>query len=716
MPVRSFCFPTTTPTYHENAMFWARLSAYDWGMKRFIEDAKRIFRALSIRYKISIPYLALAIILAGVISYQLGVSFVGILENRLRGQLADISVRTAEVIVDLENEHLRIARAISFTDGFGDAVAKEDVVRVENLARPIAINEGVVLIDVLTNSGAPIFTLHKNEDGLLIANETDNDPGWEVVRDVLAGRQDESGHRFTSIETTAWGDAVYTAGPIYRGEQLVGMVLIGTPLADLATLSAKSGFADITFYRDNGLVAYTTFGADDFAVLDADLTADVQSFDSIPTRYVVARDSTYIEALAPLRLRGEVTGWAYGAALPELIVTEARSRTVVPLFVIFSLSFVAVILLGVLISNSISNPLTALVDATQRVGEGDLTIKLPVNSTDEIGILERGFNRMVKGLQQQERVRDLFGRMVSTEIRENVLNNQIELGGEFINATVVSIEIKNFAELTEDNLPKDIINMLNEVLGIVTHIAETHRGLTIINGAQTLVVFGAPIKRSISETTYDAILTAIEVWQKLTIHNAARVREDQLKIPIRIGVNAGTVVAGNIGSASRFSYSVVGDAVNVATSIGSIADTFFLVPIVIPSSCLVAVRRHENLSFIPLGEFRVGGKNEPTSTHAVMALKNYTAKYYAFLEPLKAPKDLVIMAAYLVSLGHTPEHIAQVLNVELDAVKEWVIEVTKQPQMTEILLKAEFNADTEAISQFHEFAKLAKKARMTHVD
>lgn len=144
--------------------------------------------------------------------------------------------------------------------------------------------------------------------------------------------------------------------------------------------------------------------------------------------------------------------------------------------VIFGAAIVS--LLGaVVISGGISGPLIQLSQLARRVQEGDLTARANVRSQDEVGVLEEAFNTMVSGLRERERERDIFGRVVSPEVREKLLNGKLELGGETRWVSVLFSDIRGFTTMVEAMNPQEAVAFLNEYL---TEMAEAYP--ILING------------------------------------------------------------------------------------------------------------------------------------------------------------------------------------------------------------------------------------------
>ena len=140
-----------------------------------------------------------------------------------------------------------------------------------------------------------------------------------------------------------------------------------------------------------------------------------------------------------------------------------------------------------------ATPVRVVRAALRRVERGDLRGDLVVFDGTELGELQRGFNAMVDGLRERERVRDLFGRHVGREVALAAEREKPKLGGEERHVAVVFIDIVGSTQLVTSRPPAEVVAVLNQFFAIVVEEVDRHCGLVNkFEGDATLAIFGAP--------------------------------------------------------------------------------------------------------------------------------------------------------------------------------------------------------------------------------
>jgi adenylate cyclase len=256
------------------------------------------------------------------------------------------------------------------------------------------------------------------------------------------------------------------------------------------------------------------------------------------------------------------------AATPEGAEVIVASMLVSVVF-LAAAAIVVAIVLALAVSRSVAEPLAQLEKVMIEVERGRFDARAPVVSNDEIGRLTDGFNRMVRGLGEREFLRETFGKYVSQEIRDEILAGRIALQGEPREVTILFADIRDFTPWVEASDPREVVRDLNAYFTEMETAIRAHGGLVVqYIGDEIEAVFGAPVARP--GHAEQAVRAALEMRTRLAAWNAARAGAGRPPLRNGIGIHTGTVLAGNIGSADRLSYALVGDSVNLASRLQSL--------------------------------------------------------------------------------------------------------------------------------------------------
>ena len=224
------------------------------------------------------------------------------------------------------------------------------------------------------------------------------------------------------------------------------------------------------------------------------------------------------------------------------------------------------------ISNALTRPITRLDGGLRRVADNDYTVRLPVTSDDELGHAASRFNQMVEGLAEKAYLRDTFGKYVSETVAASILSNRGNTGRSIdttAEATLMFTDIEGFTGLSESAAPTEVAALLNAYLGTVVPVIQRHGG--IVNsfiGDGLFVSFGLP--RPLEDHAKAAVAAAIEIQHALAAARFAR----GFALTTRIGLNTGPGIGVTIGTDNRLSYTLLGDAVNVASRIEQLNKKF----------------------------------------------------------------------------------------------------------------------------------------------
>jgi adenylate cyclase len=212
--------------------------------------------------------------------------------------------------------------------------------------------------------------------------------------------------------------------------------------------------------------------------------------------------------------------------------------------------------------------------AAEKVAGGDYGEPLQVKSVDEIGQLAQSFNTMVQGLKERNFISNTFGRYVDQEIARELMQRPeaSRLGGEKREVAILMSDLRDFTPLSETLSPDVTIRMLNRYFSRIIETIQGHQGIIVDFFGDALLVFFDPLEGPVEPVIIRSISCALKMQRMMEAFNAENRAENLPELRMGIGLNAGEVVVGNIGSETRAKYGIVGSAVNVTQRIQSEAE------------------------------------------------------------------------------------------------------------------------------------------------
>ncbi|MGV0849012.1 adenylate/guanylate cyclase domain-containing protein [Mycolicibacterium phlei] len=331
-----------------------------------------------------------------------------------------------------------------------------------------------------------------------------------------------------------------------------------------------------------------------------------------PVLASIAPDSTTPRLTAPgvrarLLLMWTVCTGLPGLAIATLLVMRGYGWLIEDTAAIeralLVLALVAVVLglrALILTSMSISDPMQEVIQAMADVEKGRIDRSVDVYEWSEIGGLQRGFNSMVAGLRERDRLRDLFGRHVGEEVARRAVQENVSLTGDVRDVAVLFIDLVDSTRLAATHEPGQVAALLNDFFRVVVAAVDARDGLiNKFQGDAALAVFGAPLRIDDPETA--ALATARALAADL----------QRLGLDFGIGVSAGPVFAGNVGAENRYEYTVIGDPVNEAARLADRAKEFDT-RVLCSGTALARADEAERRRWTPAGSEVLRGRSAPT--------------------------------------------------------------------------------------------------------
>jgi adenylate cyclase len=271
-----------------------------------------------------------------------------------------------------------------------------------------------------------------------------------------------------------------------------------------------------------------------------------------------------------------VLTWLLSTGVPVLMIVlsivatkfsilEVSADTLFTPVLLMAIAALVIGLAGNILSAfAISDPLRQLRWALGEVQRGNYNAHMQIYDATELGLLQSGFNDMVRELAERQRMRDLFGRYVGEDVARRALERGTELGGQERHVGVLFVDLVSSTQLAATRPPGEVVDLLNEFFRVVVDTVQRHGGfVNKFQGDAALCLFGAPIEHP--DFAGAALAAARELNDELT--------EVLGPIDFGVGVSAGVAIAGHIGAQARFEYTVIGDPVNEAARLTELAKT-----------------------------------------------------------------------------------------------------------------------------------------------
>jgi adenylate cyclase len=562
-------------------------------------------------FKITLPYVALATVLALAVIYIVARMQAETITANYSRQIDETRLRVADSIVRTEQSQLTNARTLARISGLARAIASDDRPAAIDLITPYLVSQNIEQIFLLDAGGQVLGGVRFDGTTISALAAPPNLVRWPFVAAVLQQLADARGDKYAGLEEGA-EPALYTAAPIYEEDRLVGALLLGTSAHTLVERWRAASLADVTLYHSNGAPLASSFGAESPSALDP------HQVGALLPRELTLGSRSYTEIITPLALRSGQTNQFIGVALSKAGPSALLKDAEIGLIGILAVGILSAILLGIALSRRITQPVTALVRAAESIAAGELEQRLQVTTGDEIGALTEAFNSMAGGLRERERIHDMLGRFVSPTVARLVMSRPLALSGESKLLTILFTDLRDFTAMTEREDPAVVISGLNDYFQIVVEAADRHGGIVNkFGGDSTLVLFGLTDEYADARSSATAaVRAALDIRAGMGALSQRRAAEHLPALTAGIGINTGTVIAGLIGAERRMEYTVIGDAVNLSARIQAL-NRELEGDILISDATYAALDHPAGLELIDYGTHRVKGKSNGVGIYAV---------------------------------------------------------------------------------------------------
>ncbi|WP_324421975.1 adenylate/guanylate cyclase domain-containing protein [Bradyrhizobium sp.] len=343
--------------------------------------------------------------------------------------------------------------------------------------------------------------------------------------------------------------------------------LINAIIDDTSTASDNARLGRIDDRIENVTTDIRRYLAEEYKTLMSQLDAgnfpearaSLARSDAFRDEFTEKVESIRKDMMAQVRSDAEVTMRAQKTAIAISVVLTALASVLGLLFAMF-------------VSIGITRPVRRLLEGTRAVEAGRLDGSIDVTTRDEIGQLTAAFNKMVEQLRHKERLRETFGRYVDPRVVEGLIDRQSSAAtdGERRVMTVLFCDMKGFTRLSEGMTPQGLVKVMNHYLSTMSGPIRSHRGIIDKYIGDAIMAYWGPPFTEDSEQARLACLAAVEMADRgaalrTELPELIGVRTVPSDCEVRIGIATGEVLVGSIGSEFMMSYTVMGDAVNLAS-------------------------------------------------------------------------------------------------------------------------------------------------------
>jgi adenylate cyclase len=356
-------------------------------------------------------------------------------------------------------------------------------------------------------------------------------------------------------------------GSEVENEARAARVLINEIIDDTSTASDNARLGRIDDRIENVITDLRRYLAEEYnkllSLLDAgnfvEARASLARSDAFRDEFTQKVESIRKDMMAQVRSDAEATMRDQKTAIAISVTLTILASVVGLLFALF-------------VSVGITRPVRRLLDGTRAVEAGRLDGSIDVTTRDEIGQLTAAFNKMVEQLRHKERLRETFGRYVDPRVVEGLIDRQSPTAsdGERRVMTVLFCDMKGFTRLSEGMTPQGLVKVMNHYLSTMSGPIRSHRGIIDKYIGDAIMAYWGPPFTEDSEQARLACLAAVEMADRgralrTELPELIGVRTVPSDCEVRIGIATGEVLVGSIGSEFMMSYTVMGDAVNLAS-------------------------------------------------------------------------------------------------------------------------------------------------------
>ncbi len=287
--------------------------------------------------------------------------------------------------------------------------------------------------------------------------------------------------------------------------------------------------------------------------------------------WIIREEGGVITFASPIIFKDTTVGYTV-ISFSDSFIQERVLQAVKEVALVAFLAAIGVSLISIPLSSILLRPVFRLFKGTSEIAMGNFDYRIEPMGKDEIGDLVLAFNHMASELKKKEFLKGALSRYVSSHIADEIMKapEQIRLGGERRDVTILFADIRGFTALSRTMEPEDTVELLNRYFTVITEVVFRLEGtVDKFIGDGVMCVFGSPI--SSPSHLEEGVKCAFAVKAAVAEVNRRRLGQGGAPLQIGIGLDAGSAIVGNMGSKARMEFTAVGDCVNMASRLTDLA-------------------------------------------------------------------------------------------------------------------------------------------------
>ncbi|MBB4259647.1 MULTISPECIES: adenylate/guanylate cyclase domain-containing protein [unclassified Bradyrhizobium] len=277
---------------------------------------------------------------------------------------------------------------------------------------------------------------------------------------------------------------------------------------------------------------------------------------------------------------------------------------------------------ALLVSSGITRPVRLLLAGTREVEAGRFDKTITVSTQDEIGELAAAFNRMTEQLRHNERIRETFGRYIDPKVVQGLIDRpEVAIDGERRVMTIMFCDMSGFTSMSEGMTPRGLVRVMNHYFTVMSGPIRSNRGIIDKYIGDAIMSYWGPPFIEEDEQALLAGIAATEMVDQVPalqkqLPDLLGIRAMPAPCDLRIGIATGEVLTGSIGSELMMSFTVMGDAVNLASRLEAV-NKVYGTRILISQATADAIGAR--LELREIDRLAVAGQSAPQPIFEVMA-------------------------------------------------------------------------------------------------